>query len=77
MGFPDWQIDLPLDLEVGKSYIVKAKHKQFWASLLITVTGYDPAMGWKIDLETILDGSPGIVEGFDGYDSDRPTDTGV
>jgi hypothetical protein len=63
-----WSIELPLDFVPGETYIVKARSDSgLWASLLITAKGYDEdSKIWDIKLETVLDGSPGLVEGYDG-----------
>ncbi len=50
---------------VGETYIVKANHDDgFWASMLITVKGEQDDV-FEFELDTILDGSPGLVNGYD------------
>lgn len=69
----DWQLEPPLNFRLGETYIVRANHVsgRFWADLLIEITEYYPESGvWKIELRTVLDGSPGLVAGFDGRDGD-------
>lgn len=69
----DWQLEPPLNFALGETYIVRAHHVsgRFWADLLIEPTEYYPESAcWKIELRTILDGSPGLVAGFDGRDGD-------
>ncbi len=63
----DWSIELPLDFVPGETYIVNAKSDSgLWASLLILIKGYNTDNKiWEIKLETVLDGSPGLVEAYD------------
>lgn len=63
----DWTIEPPLNFEVGQTYIVKANHPGgYWADFLITITEKTPTGDFGMNLETILDGSPGIIEGYTG-----------
>ena len=59
-----WRIDGSIDFEVGKSYVVDLIHdKGFWAQALITIQTTD-GEGYHFKLDTLLTGSPGLVEGF-------------
>ncbi len=61
-----WKIDMSIPFEVGETCIVRATSydDNFWASLLITVLDIDNQDGMKIKVETVLDGSPGIVDAY-------------
>lgn len=72
----NWKIDPPLDgsYEVGKSYMVDfdVNDGRFWASGIITITEkwFDEDCGgycYGFTLDTLVDGSPGILDGFDNY----------
>ena len=63
----EWTIEPPIDFNVGESYIVRANHdKGYWADFLITITERTERGDFGFEIETMLDGSPGMVEGWTG-----------
>ncbi len=62
----EWRIPAPLDFEVGQTYIVRSYHESgLWADFLLTITGQTPDGDFGFRVETMLDGSPGLMEGWD------------
>jgi len=61
-----WQIELG-GFEVGETYVVRAHHVSgVWGDFLITAVAYHIEDDlWEINVETCLDGSPGLVDGWD------------
>ena len=64
----EWTIEPPIDFEVGKTYIVRANHDDtgLWADLLITITECTEQGDFGFEVETMLDGSPKMMEGWMG-----------
>jgi hypothetical protein len=61
----EWTIEPPIDFKVGETYIARAMHdKGYWADFLITITEKTENGDYGFTLDTILDGSPGILEGY-------------
>ena len=61
----DWTIEQPLDFEVSQTYIARAYHvRGYWADFLITITEKTPEGHFGFNLDTILNGTPGIVKGY-------------
>lgn len=60
-----WSFDEPVEFEIGETYVVTATHDRgFWASMLIIII--DCVDGnYEFRLETLLDGSEGLVDGYD------------
>ena len=60
-----WSFEQPVDFEIGETYVVKANHVNgYWASMLITIVNCEDGV-YEFQLETILDGSEGLVDGYD------------
>lgn len=60
-----WSLEKPLDFVVGETYVVRANHDDgFWASMLITIVG-ENVDSFEFELNALLDGSPGLVDGYD------------
>lgn len=60
-----WSFEKPIDFEVGETYVVDANHDSgIWASMLITIVGKKKDM-YEFELNTLLDGAPGLVDGYD------------
>lgn len=62
----DWTIEQPVEFVAGGTYIVKANHiKGFWAKLLIEILEKEDEF-YRFKILTLLDGSPGMLEGYLG-----------
>ena len=62
----EWAIEQPIDFEVGESYIVRANHESglYWCDLLIEITEKTPGGNFGFKALTMLDGSPGMLDGW-------------
>lgn len=62
----EWTVEPPLNFVVGATYIVRCTHDSgYWATFLVTVTEKTADGDYGFDIETMLDGSEGLVDGWD------------
>lgn len=71
----DWKFAPPLDgsYEIGETCAVNfdIENGRFWARAIVTITEKwldEDCGGWcyGFNLDTLTDGSPGLLDGFDG-----------